>query len=165
MQLLLKSFLILLALIALLLFAAGRLGYLRGHAPTDLGVHASRLKPPSNTPNSVSSQAQLYPDHPRRESAQIAPFAYSGDGHAAMQRLASIVETQPRTRIVFRNDEYLRAEMETRWLRFTDDVEFWLDDANHVIQVRSASRIGRRDFDANRARIEALRAQFGSTGA
>ena len=163
MELLMKIAVVIVAVLlvsAVALFAAGRFGVLRGQAPTDLGVHDGRFKPPSKTANSVSSQTALYPDHPQAESARIEPFRYSGDGAVAMERLAQIVTKHPDTRIVSRTADYLRAESTTPLLRFTDDLEFWLDPANSAIQLRSASRIGQRDFDANRKRIEALRAAF-----
>jgi uncharacterized protein (DUF1499 family) len=149
--------------IALLVAAgigAGRLGWLQGTPPHDLGVKGSRLKPPSLTPNSVSSQAALYPDHPRRVEAQIAPLHYEGDGAAAMARLAQFVETTDGVRIVRRDADYVYATYTTPLMRYVDDVEFWLDPAGGVIHVRSASRIGESDLGANRARIEALRARF-----
>ena len=145
----------------ILVLIAGQLGYLKGTAPTDLGVRDDRLKPPSQTANSVSSQANLYPDHPQREAAQIEPFKYSGDGAVAMARLARMIERQPSMFVVFHNEDYLRAEASTPVLGFTDDLEFWLDPARGVVQLRSASRLGRRDFGTNRERIESLRAAFG----
>ena len=45
-------------------------------------------------------------------------------------------------------------------MRFVDDVEFVYDDKAGLIHVRSASRLGRRDFGVNRARVEALRARI-----
>jgi hypothetical protein len=60
-------------MVALALLAAGRLGWLQGQRPRDLGVSEGRLKPHSPTPNSVSSQARLYPGHPMQERADIAP--------------------------------------------------------------------------------------------
>ena len=39
-------------------------------------------------------------------------------------------------------------------MRFVDDVEFFYDDKAGLIHVRSASRLGRRDFGVNRARVE-----------
>jgi uncharacterized protein (DUF1499 family) len=36
-----------------------------------------------------------------------------------------------------------------------DDVEFFFD--GKVVQVRSCSRLGRRDFGVNRKRVEAIR--------
>ena len=59
-------------LLPAVVFFAGQFGMLKGKAPGDLGVHNGRLKPPSNTPNSVSSQAGLYPEHPQRGYADIA---------------------------------------------------------------------------------------------
>ncbi|MGH8821499.1 MAG: DUF1499 domain-containing protein, partial [Rhodoferax sp.] len=138
----------------------GQLGYLAGQTPTDLGVHNGRLKPPSLTPNSVSSQANLYPDNPQMVYAQVAPFEYTGDGKAAMVRLAAIVRAMPRTTLIKDAPDYLYAQCSTRLLRFTDDLEFYLDEPAGVIQVRSASRLGRSDFGVNRTRVEALRRQF-----
>ncbi len=134
---------------------------LKGQAPADLGLqNGGKLKPPSKTDNSVSSQADWYPDHPQRSYSQIAPLAYSGDGTAAMARLASVVEALPRTVIVTRQPGYLYAQCSTRMLGFTDDVEFALDTTASVIHVRSASRIGRKDFGVNRQRVEQIRAAF-----
>ncbi len=155
---LLKWLLIALVGLALLLLAAGWLGLLAGRPPADLGVRAGRLKPPSTTPNSVTSQAALYPDHPRRQAAAIAPLAWRGDGASAIAKLAKVIGSMPGAEIVEQRPDYLRARFTSRWLRFVDDAEFWFDPANGVVQVRSASRLGRRDFDVNRQRIERIRA-------
>lgn len=146
--------------IAAVVFLAGQFGLLKGTEPSDLGVKDGRLKPPARTPNSVSSQAHLYPEHPQAQYAAIAPLDYQGDAQAAMAKLSRVVQALPDTRIVLQTDSYLYAQSSTRLLRFTDDVEFWLDTAHQTIQVRSASRIGRKDFGVNRERIEAIRAQF-----
>ena len=159
-MLVLKWLVIGVVVLALAVVIAGRLGLLQGSAPADLGVRDGRLKPPSSSPNSVSSQAQLHPQHPRHEQAQIAPLRYTGDGAAAFARLQALVEATPGARVVKREADYLYATWTTSVLKFVDDVEFWLDPAGGVIQVRSASRLGESDLGANRARIEALRARF-----
>lgn len=144
---------------ALLLLAAGQAGLLRGTPPADLGVHDGRLKPPSTTPNSVSSQAALHPDHPQRAGAAIDPLpALGGDPQATIAWLAERLAARPDARIVEQRDDYLRVEFTTRWLKFVDDAEFWADPAAGVVQVRSASRLGESDLGVNRERIEALRA-------
>lgn len=157
---LLKWLIIAVVLLAVVALAAGRLGLLQGRAPGDLGVHDGRLKPPSETPNSVSSQASLHTGHARQAEAQIAPLRYSGDGVAAMARLRTLVASTEGARIVTSTPDYLYATFTTPWMRFVDDVEFWLDPTGGVIQVRSASRLGERDFGANRNRVEALRQAF-----
>jgi uncharacterized protein (DUF1499 family) len=39
-------------------------------------------------------------------------------------------------------------------------MEFWANPATGVIEVRSASRLGKRDFGVNRRRVESLRARY-----
>lgn len=139
---------------------AGQLGLLRGKTPTTIGVREGKLKPPSKTPNSVSSQAALYPDHPQLAYARIEPFKYSGDGKAAMAKIAGILRGMDRTEVITEEPGYLYAQCTTQLLHFTDDVEFYLDEPAGVIQVRSASRIGHGDRGVNRARVEAIREKF-----
>ncbi|RFO98851.1 DUF1499 domain-containing protein [Rhodoferax lacus] len=152
------AFFILVLTAALVLI--GQLGFLHGQAPTDLGVRDGRLKPPSDTPNSVSSQAELYPTQPQRAYASIAPFAFKGTGEQAMNTLANILKNTERCVLVNQQPGYLYAQCSTALMHFTDDVEFWLDTTAGVVQVRSASRLGRGDLGANRSRVEKIRAQF-----
>ena len=139
---------------------AGQVGLLAGSPPSDLGVRDGRLKPPSTSPNSVSSQAGLYPDHPQQTAAAIAPLALQGDGAATLARLSDIVESTPGARVVRSEPGYLYVQYTTRLMKYVDDVEFWFDPSAGVIQVRSASRIGESDLGANRSRIEAIRARL-----
>ncbi len=148
-------------LVAAVVLWAGQTGRLRGQPPATLGVDKGRLAPPSPTPNSVHSQAQAFwPDHPQTPYAQIEPLTPPpGQTPAqALDALAAWLGTQPGVRIVKKAKGYLYAECETPRLRFVDDLELWADPAKGVVQVRSASRLGRKDFGVNRARVEALRA-------
>jgi uncharacterized protein (DUF1499 family) len=138
----------------------GQAGWFEGRAPTDLGVHDGRLKAPAPTPNSVSSQVDLWPGLAHREATRIAPLALAGDGPATIGRIRAIVTGMPGARLVSERPDYLYVQFRTRWLGFVDDAEFWSDPAAQVIQVRSASRLGERDLGVNRARIEAIRAQL-----
>lgn len=147
-----------LAVVAVLL--AARFGAFSGRAPSDIGVRDGKLKPPSKTPNSVTSQADLWPDAPLKDDARIAPLALQGDGKATIAKITKIVEDLPSTEIVERRDDYLYARFTTSLMRFTDDTEFWFDPAANVVQVRSASRVGRKDFGVNRARVENIRARL-----
>jgi len=154
------TFAIVVIVIAVLILASARLGLFAGSAPANLGLRDGKLKPPSKTPNSVSSQAALWPDAPQREAAAIAPLALKGDGPATIARLAQIVQGMEGAKIVERRPDYLYAQFTTRLMRYVDDTEFWFDPAAGVIQVRSASRVGRSDLGVNRARIEAIRASL-----
>jgi len=152
--------LVLLAALAGASIVAGRLGLLQGSTPGRIGLREGRLAPPSRRPNCVSSQADLYPDHPRRAYASIQPLSYSGGGTEAIGRLKTIVESMPGASVVRAGPDYLYATFTTRLMRFVDDVEFALDPTARVIHVRSASRVGYRDRGVNRARVEAIRARL-----
>jgi uncharacterized protein (DUF1499 family) len=112
--------------------------------PGNLGVKNGRLAPCRRTPNCVSSQAD-----PADQEHYIAPL------EANMEDLKKAVAALPRTRIIAADSRYLYAEFRSRLLRYVDDVEFLAD--GNVIHVRSASRLGRRDFGVNRGRIERIR--------
>ena len=138
----------------------GQLGLLQGRAPNNLGLRDGKLKPPSKTPNSVSSQASLWPDHPMRAYADIAPLPVVGDPATAMARLKAVVEAMPGAKVIESRPDYLYAQFTTRLMKYVDDTEFWFDPAAQVIQLRSASRVGGKDYGVNRKRIEEVRRLF-----
>lgn len=142
---------------------AGQAGLFQGSAPGDLGVHGGKLKAPSATPNSVTSQAALYPDSPQRLVARIAPLGLRGDGPATITRIRAVVEAMPGAKLVKSDADYLYAQFTTPLMKFVDDAEFWYDPAAQVIQVRSASRVGEGDMGVNRKRIEAVRAALAAS--
>jgi uncharacterized protein (DUF1499 family) len=147
--------------IPIALVLAGQLGLLSGQAPEQLGVQGTQLQPPSTTRNSVSSQADRYPDHPQRAYAHIDPLPLKGaTPAAAMAQLARTLSSEPGVSIVINQNGYLRATARTPWLGFVDDLEFWHNPEKGVIDLRSASRLGREDFGTNRNRIERIRAAY-----
>ena len=82
-----------------------------------------------------------------------------------MAAVLRAVQRMPRTTVVKQDRNYLYAEFRTRLMRYVDDVEFFHDDQAGVIHLRSASRLGRRDFGVNRRRIEELRSLLSSSAA
>jgi uncharacterized protein (DUF1499 family) len=142
-------------------FLAGQFGLLSGKQPSNIGVNNERLKPPSTTRNSVSSQAALHPDHAQLQYASIEPLPLkNGNVANSMQTLVSVLKSMPNIMIVDAKPDYIYAHSRSRVLKFVDDVEFWVNPTKGVIDVRSASRLGREDFGVNRQRIEAIRAQY-----
>jgi len=123
-----------------------------GKRPSNLGVREGRLAQCKRTPNCVSSQT----DSGDRVH-YIQPIAFAGEPSDAMAALRRALEAAPGARIVAAQPDYLYAECRSRVMGFVDDVEFVLDAAARVFQLRSAARMGRRDFGVNRARIESLR--------
>jgi uncharacterized protein (DUF1499 family) len=112
--------------------------------PDNLGVRDGRLAPCKRSPNCVCSQAD-----PSDSEHYVAALR----GSLAAARDA--VRAMPRTTIVEEMPNYLYAEFRSRLLGYVDDVEFFFD--GQALQVRSCSRLGRRDFGINRKRVEALR--------
>jgi uncharacterized protein (DUF1499 family) len=153
----LKWLVIVLLVVVLGAIGAGQAGLFQSSAPNDLGVRDGRLKPPSLTDNSVTSQAALVPNHPQRAHSDIAPLPLRGDGPATLARIQAVVARMEGAKIVKSEPGYLYAQYTTRLMKFVDDVEFWHDPAAGVIQVRSASRVGESDMGVNRKRIEAVR--------
>jgi len=124
-----------------------------GKRPQNLGHGTGRLAPCKASPNCVSSQAD-----PSDKEHYIAPLAIKGSAAGdAIPAVRKAVESMPRTTIVRAEPGYLYAEFQSKLMGFVDDVEFLADPAAGVVHVRSASRLGRRDFGVNRSRIEALR--------
>lgn len=159
----LKWLLVVLVVLAVGVVGAGQAGFFGGSPPADLGVHGGKLKPPSATDNSVSSQATLYPDNPQHRAAQIAPLPLRGDGPMTIARIRAVVEAMTGAKVVRSDADYLYAQFTTPLMKFVDDVEFWYDPAAQVIQVRSASRVGKGDMGVNRKRVEAIRASLAAS--
>jgi uncharacterized protein (DUF1499 family) len=125
-----------------------------GRRPADLGVRDGKLKACPSKPNCVCSQTAGDPGH------FIEPLRFEGDAARAWKALHSAITGMERVQIVNDEAQYLYAEFTTRLMGYVDDTEFLLDTANHAIHVRSASRLGHRDFGVNRDRIETVRSRF-----
>jgi uncharacterized protein (DUF1499 family) len=123
--------------------------------PDNIGVKNGRLAPPKSTPNCVSSQAD-----PSDAEHYIAPIAFKGDAAQAMAAARKTVEGLQGATVIRQDTNYLYAEFRSRLMGFVDDVEFSFDEKAGLFHVRSASRLGRRDFGVNRARVEAIRARI-----
>ena len=122
--------------------------------PTNLGAKDGRLAPCRSTPNCVSSQAD-----PADGEHYIAPLVFRG----SMDDLRKAVEGMERATVISVERNYLYAEFRSRLMRYVDDVELYYDERAALVHVRSASRLGRRDFGVNRNRVEALRRIIGRT--
>lgn len=156
----LKWFLVLILILVIVAILAGQLGMFKGAAPNDLGVVEGRLKLPADTPNSVSSQADLYPNHPQHNYARIEPLSLVGDNKSILSKIKAIIELMPGSQIITDQENYLYVQFTTRVMKFVDDAEFWCDPQSNVVQVRSASRLGKSDLGVNRQRIEWIRKQL-----
>jgi len=114
---------------------------------------ANIFRPCPDSPNCVSSLAE-------NKKQFIAPIPYSGENAVVQQELLEILYSFKRVRIAKLDDTYIHAEFKSFVFRFVDDVEFYLDDVQKVIQIKSASRTGYSDLGVNRRRLEKIRTLF-----
>ncbi len=119
-----------------------------GKRPDNLGVKDGKLAPCPGTPNCVSSQS----DNPQ---FKVDPLPA-----VSIAEIKKVVEGMERTTIVEETDNYLYAEFTSKLMGYVDDVEFYLDSDNNVVQVRSASRLGKSDLGVNRKRVEEIRSKL-----
>lgn len=122
--------------------------------PDYLGLKDGKLPRCKRTPNCVSSQAD-----PSDSEHYIAPIRFKGSAVEAMAAIRKAVQSMDRSTVVRHEANYVYAEFRTKLMRFIDDVEFTFDEKAGVLHVRSASRIGRRDYGVNRARVEEIRSR------
>jgi uncharacterized protein (DUF1499 family) len=108
------------------------------------------LAPCPKTPNCVSSLE-------KNDSHYVEPIPFTGESAAAQFNLLGIINSLKRARVVEVEAGYIHAEFTSAILRFVDDVEFYFDERQKVIQVRSASRVGYSDLGVNRRRVETIR--------
>ncbi|MEC4985650.1 MAG: DUF1499 domain-containing protein [Oscillatoria sp. PMC 1068.18] len=119
-----------------------------GKRPQNLGVKEGKLAACPNSPNCVNSQST-------DKEHQIEPLP-----DVEIATIKQIIAGMERTKIIEVTDNYLYAEFSSKLMGFVDDVEFYRDDNAKVVQVRSASRLGKSDLGVNRQRIEAIRAKL-----
>jgi uncharacterized protein (DUF1499 family) len=118
----------------------------------DFRSPSDRLAPCPSSPNCVSTQAQ-------GGYHAIPPIPYSGSREGVLEQLKAVLHKMKRSRIISVSPDYLHAEFRT-FLGFVDDVEFYIDQEQHLIHMRSASRMGYWDLGVNRRRLEAIRVEF-----
>lgn len=126
-----------------------------GKRPDTLGVKDGRLARPKSTPNCVSSQADA-----TDAEHYLAPIRFKGSAPEAIAAARKAVESMTRASVIRHEGNYLHAEFSSKLMGYVDDVEFTHDEQAGLLHLRSASRLGRRDFGVNRARAEALRARI-----
>ena len=73
-----------------------------------------------------------------------------------MLRVQSACETYGGATLEKSKSNYLHYTFKTKRGGFIDDVEFYFDEKNQVVEFRSASRLGYGDLGANKRRMKKL---------
>ena len=96
----------------------------------------------------------------KREEKRIEALRYDGKLSDARAQVLRLLENDPSARVVSVLNDYIHAVYRSDNMGFEDDAEFVFSKDEKRIDIRSSGRIGYYDFQANRHRIEKLRAQF-----
>jgi len=120
--------------------------------PENLAVRNGKLTPCPATPNCVSSQS---PPADTEHFVKAMPYAIPEE--LLRQKILEVLNETPRTEFVTASNDYIHVESTTLLLRFTDDFELYIDSREKLLHFRSASRVGRSDFRANRERVESFK--------
>jgi len=72
------------------------------------------------------------------------------------EKVRSIVENSPRTKIVELDGDYLHAEVTSRIMKYVDDLEISFSPERKNLIIRSESRVGDGDFGVNRKRVDLI---------
>jgi uncharacterized protein (DUF1499 family) len=131
-----------------------RFRFLTGKPSHIPGISAGNLAACPARPNCVCSDVN-------DSQHGISALILSAPPAQAWEAARSAVLALPRTQIVSASsDDYLHAECRSAVFGFVDDLELHLRPKSNSIAVRSASRLGYRDFEVNRKRVETLRAHL-----
>ena len=103
---------------------------------------------------SIASHVELKPciqvSHCVREELNVEKI------DSPYEKVISIVQNSPRTKIVESDGDYLHAEVTSRIMKYVDDLEIsFLPETNNLI-IRSESRVGDGDFGVNRKRVDLI---------
>lgn len=120
-------------------------------ATPQVGLRDGHLLSLPASPNAVSSEPGT------REDARVDPLPMHGDEEETRAALGLLLRSEPRVTIEEEHEGYLHAVFASRLFGFRDDLELRIDEDESLVHVRSASRVGRSDLGANRARVERLR--------
>lgn len=146
MNKLLYILIVIAVIIVLAFFVMGMISQ-KGQA---LGLKDGHLQACSSTDNCVISEDS------DGSSATIEPLTFSEPKPVFMDRLKEAIETMG-GEIVTSDSSYIASTFSSGIFRFVDDVEFRVTD-DQQLHFRSSSRVGRKDFGANKKRIEQLKA-------
>jgi len=142
---------VLLVILGVIVLVMGYMVFKNNQTP-DLGVVDGQLKTLGSKPNGVSTQVE------GEKSVEVIPFV--NDLETSKKILKEAYENYGDSKLIKETNDYLYVVFTTGKMKYNDDVEFYFDEANQVIHVRSESRIGYSDMGLNRERYDAIVALY-----
>lgn len=120
--------------------------------PDYLGVNEGLLAPCPDMPNCVSSQSS-----PDDTEHYVEPIFYHSSVIDAQLAVEQYLLDTGSARVVSSALGYTHFEISSDFFGFKDDLEIYFPEADSIMHVRSASRVGYDDLDVNRERVRQIR--------
>ena len=118
------------------------------------GLISGQLSPCPNKPNCVNSEFSDDADH------YTQPISFESLEWPQIQTLLKKAIDKDQGKVKQITENYLSAEYKSGTFGFVDDVEFRFDPAQNLLHLRSASRVGYSDLNANTERVLRIRAHL-----
>ena len=131
-------------LIIVVFFALGVMSK-KGETP---GLKEGQLQACMSTDNCVISEII------NGDPNTVEPFVFSGDKVLFVEKLKTALQSLG-GQVNTIDGDYIGVTFTSAVFGFVDDVELRIAEDN-ILHFRSASRVGRKDFGANKKRVEAL---------
>ena len=74
--------------------------------------------------------------------------------------IKEIIENSPRSVIVEIDDDYLHAEITSKWMKYIDDLEVSYVSESNTLLIRSESRVGESDLGVNQNRVDLIKSKL-----
>ena len=74
--------------------------------------------------------------------------------------IKKFIEKTPRTKIVELEEDYLHAEVTSKWMKYVDDLEISYIPESQKLIIRSESRVGDSDLGVNQKRVDLLKSNL-----
>jgi len=127
--------------------------YLQNIKVPQLGHENGVLTALPKTPNAISSQIP-------NSIALAMPLAFKGNIIESREKLKVAVYNLGYVELMKEEENYLYFVFTSKGLKFKDDVEFYLDETEEVIHVRSSSRAGSSDLGMNYKRYKLITEKY-----
>ena len=114
-------------------------------------IFVSLILPPSSIASHVVLGPCIEVSHCVREEWDVSNI------NKSFNDIKDIIEKTPRTEIVELEDDYLHAEVTSKWMKYVDDLEISFVPESRKLQVRSESRVGESDLGVNQKRIDLIK--------
>lgn len=127
-----------------------------GGSPDWVNQDPPEFSDTTTNPNFVSSKSQI-------SERYVDPILLPEDidANSAFKMILDLAEKQKGWKLVNSGDQWAHFECSTQWMNFVDDLAIKLnfkEEKHWVIDIKSASRLGYSDLEANRKRIENFKA-------